>query len=173
MNTTNAPDVATVLAAQAVVHHEALHLDAQRWDDWLALYTEDARFWMPAWTDDHRLGASPDTELSLMYCSARAGLQDRVWRVRSGLSVASMPLPRTCHQVTNSVVEPVAGELEQLRVTSSWSCHVVRLKQRSQHVFFGRYEHLLREVDGQWRIAGKTIVLMNDVIPTMLDFYCV
>jgi len=25
----------------------------------------------------------------------------------------------------------------------------------------------------QWRIATKTIVLMNDTIATMLDFYCV
>jgi len=30
--------------AQAVVFQEAAHLDAQRWDDWLALYAEDASF---------------------------------------------------------------------------------------------------------------------------------
>jgi len=164
--------VDTLLAAHAVVHREALHLDAQRWDDWLALFTEDARFWMPAWTDEHQLSASPDTELSLMYMSARAGLEDRVWRVRSGLSVASTPLPRTCHQVTNSVVS--LGDADgELRVESSWTCHLVRLKDRSEHVLFGRYEHRLQQVGGQWRIAGKTIVLLNDVIPTMLDFYCV
>lgn len=166
------PDTDTVLAAQAVVYQEALHLDAQRWDDWLALYTEDARFWMPAWTDEHRLSASPDSELSLMYCTARTGLEDRVWRVRSGLSIASTPLPRTCHQVSNSVVRS-ADDGDGLIVESSWSCHLFRLKQRSQHLLFGRYEHRLREVDGQWRIAGKTVVLMNDVIPTMLDFYCI
>ncbi|MBC5784647.1 aromatic-ring-hydroxylating dioxygenase subunit beta [Ramlibacter sp. USB13] len=162
---------ATVLAAQAVVGQEALHLDAQRWDDWLALFTDDVQFWVPAWTDEHTLGASPESELSLVYITARAGLEDRVWRVRSGLSVASTVLPRTCHQVTNCVVAPASeGEL---RVESSWSCHQVRLKDRSQHVFFGRYEHRLREVDGQWRIAGKKVVLLNDVIPTMLDFYCI
>ncbi len=166
-------DPAIVQAALTVLHFEALYLDTQRWDDWLALFTEDSCFWMPAWTDDHRLGASPDSELSLMYCSARAGLQDRVWRVRSGLSVASTPLPRTSHQVSASVVEGVPDQADELRVHSSWSCHIVRLKQRSQHVFFGRYLHRLRRVDGRWLIAGKSIVLMNDVIPTMLDFYCV
>lgn len=167
------PDAETVRAAHELLAREAGHLDAQAWDDWLALYTEDASFWMPAWTDEHRLSASPDRELSLMYCSARAGLEDRVWRVRSGLSAASEPLPRTCHQVTNSLVELLDGRPDALRVSSSWSCHVLRLKSRSQHLFFGRCEHRLRLEQGQWRIAGKTVVLMNDVIPTMLDFYCV
>lgn len=167
----NTPSPGTTLAAQTLIHQEALHLDAQRWDDWLALYTEDACFWMPAWVDEHRLSSSPDSELSLMYCSARAGLEDRVWRVRSGLSVASTPLPRTCHQISNSVVRP--AEDDGLLVESNWSCHLMRLKQRSQHLLFGRYEHRLRETGGQWRIAGKTVVLMNEVIPTLVDFYCV
>ncbi|MEK7943285.1 aromatic-ring-hydroxylating dioxygenase subunit beta [Pigmentiphaga sp. YJ18] len=157
--------------AQAVVFQEAAHLDAQRWDDWLALYAEDASFWLPAWTDEHRLSVSPDSELSLMYCAARAGLEDRVWRVRSGLSVASTPLPRTCHAVTGCVAT-AAGE-GRVRVESAWTCHVYNVKHRDQHTFFGRYEHLLRPEGDGWRIAAKKIVLMNDVIPTMLDFYCV
>jgi 3-phenylpropionate/cinnamic acid dioxygenase small subunit len=161
-------------AAARVVAREALLLDAQRWDDWLALYTEDAQFWLPAWTDEHRLAASPERELSLVYCGARAGLEDRVWRIRSGLSVASRPLPRTTHCVSNSVVDSPADRPEgELAVTSSWTCHVFGLKERTSHVFHGRYEHRLRADGGAWRIAAKKVVLMNDTIPTMLDFYCV
>jgi 3-phenylpropionate/cinnamic acid dioxygenase small subunit len=171
MNKVNT-DVTIQLAVQNVLHQEALHLDSQRWYDWLALYTEDATFWMPAWTDEHRLSASPLSELSLMYCAARAGLEDRVWRVLSGLSVASTPLPRTCHMVSSSVVTPGDNENE-LNAESSWTCHVFRLKDRNQHTFFGRYQHVLRQTEGQWRIAAKTVVLANDTIPTMLDFYCI
>jgi len=162
------------LAAQAVVFREALFLDSQRWDDWLALYAEDASFWMPAWTDEHTLSVSPDSELSLIYCAARAGLEDRVWRVRSGLSVASTPLPRTAHAVSSCVVSEVeVGGARGLQVESSWTCHVHHPKRRTEHVFFGRYEHRLRPGPQGWLIAGKKVVLMNDVIPTMLDFYCV
>jgi len=32
-----------------VIHREALYLDERRWDDWLALYHDDAEFWVPAW----------------------------------------------------------------------------------------------------------------------------
>lgn len=164
-------DAATAHAAQAVLHEEALHLDAQRWDDWLALYTEDAVFWLPAWTDEHRLAESPGRELSLVYCPSRAGLEDRVWRVRSGLSVASRPLPRTTHLVGSSVVHGDAGG--HLHVASAWACHVFDLKHRATHTFHGRCEHTLRQAGGRWRIARKKVVLMNDTIPTMLDFYCI
>ncbi len=160
--------------ACAVVAREALLLDAQRWDDWLALYADDAQFWLPAWTDEHRLSESPHRELSLIYCTSRAALEDRVWRVRSGLSVASRPLPRTTHCVSNSVTARAPGEpTDELLVTSSWTCHVFGLKERTTHVFHGGYEHRLRHDGGEWRIAAKKIVLRNDTIPTMLDFYCI
>ena len=163
----------TLHAVQSVIHREALYLDSQRWDDWLALFTEDAVFWMPAWIDEHRLSASPERELSLIYCTARAGLEDRVWRVRSGLSIASKPLPRTSHAVTNSVFSPDGESSDKVIVDSSWTCHVYQLKQRSQHVFFGSYQHHLVCKQGEWRIHSKKVVLMNDQIPTMLDFYCI
>lgn len=166
--------VETIAAAQELLFREALYLDTQRWDDWLGLYDEDATFWMPAWTDEHRLSASPETELSLMYCAARAGLEDRVWRIRSGLSVASTPLLRTAHAVSGPVVSAVEGTgATRLQVESSWTCHVHNPKRRTEHVFFGRYEHGLRQGPDGWRIASKKVVLMNDTIPTMLDFYCV
>ena len=60
-----------------------------------------------------------------------------------------------------------------LELRSAWTCHVYDVKRATQHVFFGRYEHRLRSESGNWRIAAKTIVLMNDRIPTMIDFYCV
>lgn len=167
-------DPGLAFAATQVLAREALLLDdASRWDEWLHLFTEDATFWMPAWTDEHRLSESPERELSLMYCTARAGLEDRIWRVRSGLSVASRPLPRTTHAVTNPFVSAVPGGASELQVESSWTCHVFGLKDRHTHVFHGRYEHRLRQVQGGWRIAAKKVVLMNDTIPTMLDFYCV
>ena len=170
----SAVSVELMAAAQGVLFREALYLDTQRWDDWLALYDKDASFWMPAWTDEHRLSASPDSELSLMYCAARAGLEDRVWRIRSGLSVASTPLPRTAHAVSSPVVSEIESTgAARLQVESSWTCHVHNPKRRDEHVFFGRYEHVLRQGPEGWRIASKKVVLMNDIIPTMLDFYCV
>ena len=164
---------AVITAAEAadLLYREGHFLDARRWDDWLGLYCEDAVFWVPAWKGPHELVDSPDTEVSLMYYTARAGLEDRVWRVKSGLSAASSPLRRTSHGVASVIIagQSAAG----VEVHASWTCHAFDLRQGAQHVFFGRYEHLLRREGGSWKIARKKIVLMNDRIPTMLDFYCI
>jgi 3-phenylpropionate/cinnamic acid dioxygenase small subunit len=40
-------------------------------------------------------------------------------------------------------------------------------------VFVGSYQHHLVCEQGEWRIQSKKVVLMNDQIPTMLDFYCI
>jgi 3-phenylpropionate/cinnamic acid dioxygenase small subunit len=166
--------IAPILLAEAaeLIHREGRYLDNQRWDDWLALYATDAVFWLPAWRDERALTDSPDTELSLIYCAARAGLEDRVWRVRSGLSAASTPLPRTSHLIGSAVLEPAANAAETICM-SSWICHVFDLKRGDAAVFFGQYEHTLRRDGHGLRIVRKKIVLVNDRIPTMLDFYCV
>lgn len=163
----------TIAAAEAadLLYREGHALDTQRWDDWLALYCEDAVFWMPAWKGEHELVDAPDSEVSLMYYTARAGLEDRVWRVRSGLSTASAPLLRTSHGITGVVVVGAADT--GVEVHANWTCHTFNLRDFAQHVFFGRYEFMLRQEGGVWKIAKKKIVLMNDRIPTMVDFYCV
>lgn len=149
---------------------EAHCLDTQRWDDWLALYLPEAWFWVPAWRHDHELIDDPQAEVSLMYYTARAGLEDRVWRVRSGLSAASSPLPRTSHLVAS--VHLVSADAASALVHSAWSCHRLDLRGSQTQTLFGRYEHHLKATPQGWRIAGKKVVLMNDRIPTMVDFYC-
>lgn len=159
----------TQAEAEALLTREALHLDRGEWDDWLALYTEDAVFWMPAWRDELNPTEDPDRELSLIYYRGRRNLEDRVWRARSGLSVASAPRARSVHQVTNILVE------EDNRVAASFSVHLFDKRAERSHSFFGRYEYrLLRSAgDGTWKIAEKKILLLNDTIPTVVDFYSI
>lgn len=157
--------------AAELLYLEALCLDEQRWDDWLALYAEDAVFWVPAWTGPHTLTSSPDTQLSLIYCDSRGRLADRVWRIRSELSVASRPLPRTVHAVGNVLVTGERGD--RLDVRASWSVHSYDTARTRQDVTFGRYEYELQAVDGALRIARKKIILADDRIATLLDFYSV
>jgi 3-phenylpropionate/cinnamic acid dioxygenase small subunit len=157
--------------AAELLYREALYLDEQRWDDWLALYTEDAVFWMPAWLGPHELTSSPDTQLSLIYCGSRKRLEDRVWRVRSELSVASRPLPRTVHAVHNVLVVDERGD--RLEVRANWSVHAYDTVRLKSDVTFGRYEYELTAPGGALRIARKKIILAPDRIATMLDFYSV
>jgi len=157
----------TRIEAEELLTREALYLDRGDWDDWLALYTEDAIFWMPAWRDELNPTEDPDRELSLIYYKGRRNLEDRVWRARSGLSVASTPRPRVVHQVTNILVE------DANRVTASFATHLFDKRAERTHTFFGRYDYRLVRTDDGWRIAQKKILLLNDTIPAVVDFYSV
>jgi 3-phenylpropionate/cinnamic acid dioxygenase small subunit len=162
---------ASLAAGIELIHREARLLDEQRWDDWLALYTEDCEYWMPAWKADGTLTADPRTELSHIYYASRAGLEDRVVRIRSGKSAASTPMPRTAHILGG--VLPAESPADRLRLESTWVSHVFFPRSNESHAFFGRTEHELVLRGGGWRIAKKKILLQNDYIPTMLDVYCV
>ncbi len=157
--------------AAELLYREALHLDRQAWDAWLALYLPDAEFWVPAWKGEHQPTENPDRELSLFYYSSRRGLEERVIRVRSGKSVTTLPLPRTAHLVGNVIVEPMKTP-EAIAAFSTWTVHLYHPKDHKQTVLFGRYEHHLRRTGDGWAIARKKVILLNDRIPTLLDFYC-
>ena len=149
---------------------EGLLLDQCRWDEWLDLYAEDAVYWVPAWKNESETTSSPDTEISLVYYAGRSGLADRVWRLKSGLSVASMPLRRTSHMVSNVMID-AGDDDDRATGTAAFAVHYFDPKRRRQHVFFGRYEYAFRRYGATWRIAAKTIILANDQIPTVADFY--
>jgi len=159
-------------AGRDVILREAMYLDEQRWDEWLALYTEDCEFWMPAWKADGTPTTNPQAELSHIYYANRAGLEDRIVRIRSGKSPASTPMPRTAH-ILGTVLPLAAPAADRLRLRSTWVCHVFFPRSHESHAFFGRSEHELVLREGDWRIAKKKILLQNDYIPTMLDIYCV
>ncbi len=150
-------------------------LDEQRWDDWLNLFRENCEYWVPAWVSETRLTEQPDSEVSLIYYDLRSRLADRVWRVGSGQSVANDPMPRTCHTVSNVAVDEASPDAIRL-----FSCFRVDYHVNKQsYAFFGHYHHQLVSAEKNpanptgWQVQKQKIILMNDYIPTMMDFYLV
>jgi 3-phenylpropionate/cinnamic acid dioxygenase small subunit len=165
------PRLATERAAE-LLYLEAACLDERRWADWLALYTEDAEYWVPAWDSEHELTSDPTSEMSLIYYDGRAGLEDRVHRLETGTSGASLPLPRTCHLVTNVRVKSV--DAQRMRVAACWLTRIYFQQKKRVDSFSGFYEHTLRrEPDDRLRIEKKKIIVTNDLIPSVLDVWSV
>jgi 3-phenylpropionate/cinnamic acid dioxygenase small subunit len=159
---------AELLAAGCeLLYREGYCLDRQRWDEWLALYTDDCLLWAPSWLGEHAQISDPQTEISLLYLAGRERLRERVERFVLGASPASVPLPRTCHQVSNVLLLDHAPG----RMTLHASFRVDYFRNKQPGAFFGLYEHRLVQEGDAWRIAGKRITLMNDFIPTVLDLY--
>jgi benzoate/toluate 1,2-dioxygenase beta subunit len=155
--------------AEDILFLEARLLDEYRFDEWLALYHDDVVFWMPAWRDETNQTSDPEAELSLIYYRGKQNLTDRVWRLQSGLSNASVIPARVSHIISNVIVESV--EPDHAVILSAFTAHHHDARSGRTHAYFGHYRHELVLGDGKWLIKAKTIKLMNDCIPTVADLY--
>lgn len=163
------PDLALKEAATELLLEEADRLDDRRWRDWLELYEEDAVYWAPAWDDDHELVTDPHTSLSLIYAGNRERLEDRVWRIESGLSSSLLRLPRTRHLITNIRLREVTPA--ELIVTANFQVNTFKHEERRTDMFFGHYRYALGRTPDGLRIHEKYIVVCNDVIPRQMDVF--
>jgi 3-phenylpropionate/cinnamic acid dioxygenase small subunit len=161
--------------ATELVAREGHLLDRRDWDAWLALYTQDAVFWVPAWRNESETVEDPDTEVSLIYHDSRLGLEERVHRLRTGKSVTTMPLPRTAHFSSGFLVAgatPAGSASDRIDLHSSWQVVIYQPRSAVQYTLAGRCEHRLVKSGDAWKIAEKKIILINDRVPTLVDFYC-
>jgi benzoate/toluate 1,2-dioxygenase beta subunit len=156
------------IAVSRLLGREALMLDEKDWDGWLGLYTEDAVYWVPAWDDRERLTADPNREISLIYYPNRGGLEDRVFRIRSGRSSASTPGARTSHMFTLLSVSE-KGELLQAR--TSWS--VTSVLEGAVATYHGSAHYDLVPAGDSFVIKRKETIIVNDLAQTMLDVYSI
>jgi p-cumate 2,3-dioxygenase beta subunit len=138
--------------AEDFLYHEADLLDEWRLDEWLALFTSDAVYWLPGRHGD----ADPQRDASLVY-DDRDRLKDRIFRLTEGPAHSQIPPSATRRLIANVRVKGRAGD--DLLVHSNFVIYEVRRNQ--QRAFAGRYEHRLRPEGGTWRIAARTATLVN------------
>ena len=157
----------TLDEVKAFLYAEARYLDDKDWDAWLALYSPEAEFWMPAWTDDDKLTTDPQREISLIYYPNRSGLEDRVFRIRTERSSATMPDTRTSHNVNN--VEIVVQSATEAKVRFNWltlsHCY------KATDTYFGTSFYTLDISGPTPMITNKKVVLKNDYIRHVIDIY--
>ena len=132
------------------------------------MFFEDCEFWIPTWRNESEFISDPKREVSLIYYSRRVGLEDRVDRVRSGRSPASAPPLRTLHTVNNIVC--VESTPDRIAVRSKFVVYSFWQRRKETRTLFGHYEHELCKRD-RWGIRRKKILLLNDYIDSVVDFY--
>jgi 3-phenylpropionate/cinnamic acid dioxygenase small subunit len=164
--------------AMEFLYREARYLDQRMWNDWLSLYHDDCEYWVPSWKNEDEMTSDPSSEISFIYYSTRAGLEERVLRVQSGKSVTTNPIARTAHAVTNILVLDEASNKDSrgedtTDIFSTFTVNIFHPRVNKQVSLFGHYEHRLTRKDGNWRIARKKIAILNDYVPTLLDFYLI
>ncbi|WP_417408037.1 aromatic-ring-hydroxylating dioxygenase subunit beta [Hoeflea sp.] len=136
------------------VYDEAATIDQMRWDDWLALFHKDGRYWMPLeWQQD-----DPVLQPSLMY-EDRLLLTVRVERLAGERTFSQKPKSR-CHHLLERPRIISTGEddgLYKLRTSFIYTETRGDLLER----YSGWVSHELIEEDGALQIKLKRIDLIN------------
>ena len=159
------------------LYREARLLDERRFDAWLALFTDDVRYWMPVRTtryprrskaiavldpDRHEEDELGKESGLAIFDESKETLCRRVARLDTGMAWAEDPPSRTRHMISNIEVE--AGDTEdEIRVYSNFIVYRSRA-ETEENFYVGARRDVLRRVDGAWKIARRTIILDQNVL---------
>jgi benzoate/toluate 1,2-dioxygenase subunit beta len=132
---------------------EARLMDTHAYDAWLALWTDDALYWVPSNDDD----IDPERHVSIVY-ENRARLEDRIARLKSGAAYAQDPKSRLSRVVSNVEIEETSSG--ELLVHSVFN--LTTLRRRRMDIFAGRSIYRLRSDGDSLKIAYKKVLLINN-----------
>ncbi len=152
------------------LYQEAELLDERSFEEWLDLLTDDIRYWMPM-RRNVKFGEL-DREFTRegqdinWFDEGKDTLERRVKQILTGVHWAEEPLSRICHFVTNvQVLNAVPSTSDPTEVSVKCRFLVYRNRVETETDFLiGKREDTLRKVNGTWKIAGRKIILDQNVL---------
>ena len=159
------------------LYREARLLDERRFHEWLELLTDDIRYWMGSRSNRYPKSSKaiaildPDRyveddltkedELAILD-ETKQTLSQRVARLDTGMAWAEDPPSRSRHLITNIEVEP-GDAVSEVNVHSNFMVYRSRA-ETEQDFYIGARHDVLRRVAGAWKIAGRKVVLDQNVL---------
>lgn len=147
----------TVDQVTRLLHHEARLLDQNRLAEWLALYTDDCVYWIPADVDNRDPRVTVSWELN-----DRRRLEERVERLATGRAYAQVPVTRTARLISN--IEVMTAEGGDLHVLCNFLIQTHRAGEASARAGWTGYV-LRRDAQDLPRIVLKRINLFDADLP--------
>jgi len=159
------------------LYREARLLDERRFHEWLELLTDDVRYWMGSRSNRYPKSSKaiaildPDRyveddlpredELAILD-ETKQTLSQRVARLDTGMAWAEDPPSRSRHLITNIEVDP--GDIaSEVKAYSNFMVYRSRA-ETEQDFYVGARRDVLRRVAGAWKIAGRKIILDQNVL---------
>jgi 3-phenylpropionate/cinnamic acid dioxygenase small subunit len=144
----------SVAECEQFLIHEARLLDEARFDAWLALFTDDAWYWVPSQPNQD----NPRDTISLIYDDRRL-LETRVRRLASPRIYSQEPRSRTSRMIGNVTMEEVEAGGRACTVRSKFQ--ILEYRREEQRTFGGTAFHRLVVTANGIRIAWKRVDLVN------------
>ena len=156
---TTALDLDLLKEVEQFIYREARLQDERRYDDWEALWTDDAIYWVPANGAD----IDPTKKMSILFDN-RARIATRIKQLHTGKRHSQTPPSDLRRLVSNvELVEPHPELPDDIAAGANFL--VVEGRERGTTFWAGRSEYVLRRVDGELRMARKKVVLVDNDRP--------
>jgi 3-phenylpropionate/cinnamic acid dioxygenase small subunit len=154
------------------LYAEAELLDERRYDDWLAMLSDDVRYWMPMRRnvkyDDTTREFTREGEDISWFDEGKDTLTRRVRQIQTGIHWAEEPRSRITHMVSNVLllnVLPDADVPREVSVKSRFLIYRNRVETETD-LLVGKREDTLRRDGSGWLIARRKIILDQNVLLT-------
>lgn len=134
-----------------LVQHEARLIDEGRYDEWLALFTDDGRYWVPAHADQVEQQGEASIALEDPFL-----LRLRIDRLRHPQAHSQQPASRALHLLQATVI--TGGQSPDWQTRTPF----LYFEQRGPHQIQlpGTATHHLSRIDGTLRIRMKRVDLL-------------
>jgi 3-phenylpropionate/cinnamic acid dioxygenase small subunit len=150
-------DFALLREVEEFLYREADLADNHRYDEWLALWTKDARYWAPVNEEQ----VDPKRQISLIYDDWEK-LDERIFRLKGRHAHAQNPRSRLLRVVSNVQLVDFDAARGGI-VTSRFVLGEVRLDRQTLWIGKARYA-LVRDGD-QFKMKEKFVYLLNNDTP--------
>ena len=137
-----------------LVRHEARLIDEKRFDEWLALFTDDAHYWVPAAPGQ----TDPLGHNSLAY-EDRLLLELRVERLKSSRAFSQRPPSRCLHVLQEPEPEKLDYERGEFLVRTPFLYTETRGDESQRYA--ATAWHSLVKVNGKLKIWLKRVDILN------------
>ncbi len=141
-------------ALSRFVTREARLIDEQRFDEWLDMFTPDARYWMPL-----EYGQTDPILHNNLFYDDLVLLRIRVERLKGNKTYSQKPKSR-CHHVMQA--PSVESRDDETGTYETWTpFHYLETRMDEQVLFAGWSRHTLVLRDGGLKIKLKRVDLVN------------
>ena len=167
--------IARLLLTQEItefLYAEAELLDERRYDEWLALLSEDIRYWMPMRRNVKYDGTTREFtregEDISWFDEGKDTLARRVRQIQTGIHWAEEPRSRITHMVSNVQLLDVAADADMPREVSVKSRFLIYRNrvETETDLLVGKREDTVRRDGSGWLIARRKIILDQNVLLT-------
>lgn len=159
-----AVDLQTRREIEDFLYDEAGLIDDGRFEEWIELFTDDARYEMPIRVTREKRAAWQLAPQGKIFDDSKATLNIRVQRLGTEYAWAEDPPSRTRHYITNIRVEHADVEGEY-RVRCNLMVYRNRGQSPEYDLFSADRQDVLRRLPGDsWKIARRWIALDQSTV---------